>query len=234
MILASCSHFSGFLIFITYASLIFETVGATQISPSISSICLAVLQLVGTMCAARFSDSLGRRRLLIISLLGSSFGMVSFALYSYLKQNGYTISAFEWVPVTSLSFLIFISAAGIVPSRILVTVESMPSKVINQEFSLILNKIEYESNSQFQIRPVGLAIGNVFFSITSFTCLKLFPILMVKIGLHSCMLILAAFCALGSLYVLFVLKETKGISLDTVLSQEKKSTETLETIVNGR
>lgn len=38
----------------------------------------------------------------------------------------------------------------------------------------------------------------------------------------------------GAVYVFFVLKETKGISLDTVSSKEKKSIETLETIVNGR
>lgn len=121
MTIACLAHLSGFLIFISYASLIFDNVGVTKISPSVSSICLAILQLVGTLCTTKFSDSLGRRALLIISLLGSSFGMLSFALYSYLKQNGYTLSAFEWVPVTSLSFVIFISSAGIVPLMFLVT-----------------------------------------------------------------------------------------------------------------
>lgn len=80
---------------------------------------------------------------------------------------------------------------------------------------------------------------------------------MLIIGLHGCMLFLSAACSLGkknheiddyyipnemtfypqssgAVYVFFVLKETKGISLDTVSSKEKKSTETLETFVNGR
>lgn len=79
---------------------------------------------------------------------------------------------------------------------------------------------------------------------------------MLIIGLHGCMLFLSTACSLGkknheiddyyiplmilyphssgAVYVFFVLKETKGIPLDTVSSKEKKSTETLETIVNGR
>lgn len=48
----------------------------------------------------------------------------------------------------------------------------------------------------------------------SFGLLKLFPIFMVIIDLHGCMAFLATFCVLGSLYVYFIVKETKGIALD--------------------
>lgn len=113
--IACLAHMTGFLIFISYATLIFEKVGATQIDPAISSISLAILQLVGTLCTTKFSDSLGRKALLIISLLGSAFGMLSFALYSFLKQSGYALTTFQWVPVVSLSFNIFIASAGVVP-----------------------------------------------------------------------------------------------------------------------
>lgn len=131
MTIASMAHISGFLIFISYSSLIFEKVGAQKIDPAISSISLAVLQLVGTLCTTRFSDSLGRKALLIISLSGSAFGMLSFAAYSYLKQLGYVTSpSLEFVPVVALSFVIFISSSGIVPLMFLVTVESMPAKVV--------------------------------------------------------------------------------------------------------
>lgn len=129
IILASLAHLTGFLVFITYAVLIFERVGATQIDPYVSSITIAIVQIIGTLCTTTFSDSLGRKALLIISLLGSAFGLLSFASYSYLKQNGYELSAFEWVPVISLSFVIFTASTGVVPLMFTCMVEHLPSKV---------------------------------------------------------------------------------------------------------
>lgn len=129
--MSSLGHFTGFLVFITYAAHIFEQVGASQIDPYISSIAIAVVQLIGTFCTTRFSDTLGRKALLIISLLGSSFGMITFAVYSYLKHNGYQLSSFEWVPVASLSFVIFIASSGVVPLMFLCTAEGLPSKVVD-------------------------------------------------------------------------------------------------------
>lgn len=127
--------------FITYAAHIFEQVGASQIDPYISSICIAVVQLIGTLCTTRFSDTLGRKALLITSLLGSAFGMITFATYSYLKHNGYELSAFEWVPVVSLSFVIFIASSGVVPLMFLCTAEGLPAKVLKRkEFCFIKKK----------------------------------------------------------------------------------------------
>ncbi|XP_055295471.1 facilitated trehalose transporter Tret1-like isoform X2 [Sitodiplosis mosellana] len=145
--LSSLGHLTGFLVFITYAAHIFEQVGASQIDPNVSSIAIAVVQLVGTLCTTRFSDTLGRKALLITSLLGTAFGMIIFALYSYLKYNGYTLSAFEWVPVASLSFVIFTASSGAVPLIFLCTAEGLPSK----------------------IRTVGMTICMVLFLIENFS-----------------------------------------------------------------
>lgn len=49
----------------------------------------------------------------------------------------------------------------------------------------------------------------------SFTILKMFPILMASIGLHATMLIFSATCSLGAIYVILVIDETKGISLES-------------------
>lgn len=72
---------------------------------------------------------------------------------------------------------------------------------------------------KFQIRTVGMTICMVCMNITSFICLKLFPILMTIIGLHGCMLTLATACIIGSSYVYFAVKETKGISMDSIGSK---------------
>lgn len=122
-------HLTASLVIVTYAVVIFKQVGVEHFDPYYSSITIAVMQIVGTLCTTQLSDSMGRKILLIISLLGSAFGLFAFSLYSYLKHNGHDLSAFEWLPVTSLSFVIFIASAGVVPLVFVVTVENLPTKV---------------------------------------------------------------------------------------------------------
>lgn len=129
IIIGIFAQLTGYLVFITYAGHIFKQVGASQIDPNVSSIAIAVMMLCGTLCTTRFSDTLGRKALLIISLAGSAFGLLVFALYSYLQQNKYDLSGFEWVPVTSLSFCIFISSSGVVALIFVCVVENLPTKV---------------------------------------------------------------------------------------------------------
>lgn len=137
--LACLAYLTGYLVFTTYAVVIFKEAGSTYIDPYVSSISLAVLQLIGNLCTASLSDSLGRKKLLIISLLGSAIGMYTFALYLYVRFCGYDITTFEWVPVVSLSFVIFISSAGVVPLMFLCMVENVPFKVRTSIFDKIFS-----------------------------------------------------------------------------------------------
>lgn len=131
-LLASLAYTTGFLVFSTYAVLIFKEAGATNINPNISAISMAVLQMIGNLCTASFSDSLGRRTLLICSLLGSAFGIFTFALYCYTRSIGYDVVAFEWIPVLCLSFVLFSASVGVVPLVFICMVEHMPFKVNNK------------------------------------------------------------------------------------------------------
>lgn len=68
---------------------------------------------------------------------------------------------------------------------------------------------------------MGMTICNVSMNTVNFITLKLFPILMASIGLDGCLCILATCCTLGTFYVFFAIKETKGLSLET--TQKKKN-----------
>ncbi|XP_055295469.1 facilitated trehalose transporter Tret1-like [Sitodiplosis mosellana] len=192
VILAWLTQLTGGFTFVTYAVLIFEKVGVSHIDPYIASITLAIVQIMGSFFTTQLSDHLGRKFLVLTSLFGSAFGLFSFALYAYLSHIGFDLSSFDWMPVVCLSFVIFIASAGVIPLAIVCTVENLPSK----------------------IRTLGLTISTFGYNIACFTCLKLFPILMSIIGLHGCMLIYAVTCTLGALFVLTVMEETKGRSLD--------------------
>lgn len=137
-VLVVLAFMTGFLVFATYAVVIFKEAGAININPHISAISMATLQLIGNLCTATFSDSLGRKALLIVSLLGSSCGIYTFAFYCYLKSIGFDVTAFEFVPVASLLFAIFSASTGVVPLMYLCIIEHIPSEV----FTSVTNQIE--------------------------------------------------------------------------------------------
>lgn len=110
----------------------FAKVG-THLDPYMSSIMLAVAQILGSIATTYLADKLGRKMLILVSLMGSACGLLVTALYYYLTLNGYDLSAFAWIPVASLSFVIFISAAGITPLMDVCAVEYLPKKVCKIE-----------------------------------------------------------------------------------------------------
>lgn len=145
IILANLSHLTGSFVLITYAALIFKRVGVTHIDPYTSSIAIAIVQIIGVFCTSTLIETLGRRKLLICSCLGSACGLLSFALFSYLKSNGYALTAFEWLPVTTLSFVILAAASGVVPLTPICIVENLPSKVliIQMQFPFSIIKLSF-------------------------------------------------------------------------------------------
>ncbi|XP_031637651.1 facilitated trehalose transporter Tret1-like [Contarinia nasturtii] len=198
--LAWLSQFPGSITFLNYAVLIFEKSGPSKIDPYTSSIISAIAQIIGCFFSAKLADSLGRKLLMIISFLGSATGLFVYALYLYLIQNGYSLSSFSWLPVTSVSFIMFISSAGIYTLYSVCFIEYLPSK----------------------IRTIGLTICVLSMYISAFIFVKMFPIILTLIDLYGCMIILMVGCVVAAFFVIFVLDETKGQTLDTIQSTEKK------------
>lgn len=131
------SHVTAGFTIISYAVTIFEKAG-TSFNPNVSSILLAVSLIFGSSATGLF-DRFGRKLLNLISLMGSAVGLFSTSLYHYLYMHGFDLSAFAWVPVISLSFVIFISSAGIMPLTFICSVENFPKKVYYFSFFYYLN-----------------------------------------------------------------------------------------------
>lgn len=91
--------------------MVFYAVGA-DMDPYVSSIMVAVALIFGALLTTYLADKLGRKILNFGSLFGSAIGLFTVSIYHYLNINGYDMSNFHWVPVLSLSFVIFISSAG--------------------------------------------------------------------------------------------------------------------------
>lgn len=95
----------------TYAVTIFKITNTT-IDEHFSSIVLSLMFIVGSFLSSYLADIIGRKILNITSLAGSALGLFTLSIYYKFHINGYDVSEFQWVPVVSLSFVIFISSAG--------------------------------------------------------------------------------------------------------------------------
>lgn len=132
--------------------------------------------------------------LLLFSLSGTVLGQISLAVYMFLNDLDYDLTLFRWVPVASLAFSIFIGSIGVIPLSSLCTVEVMPAK----------------------IRTIGISVNTVAMNISSFVMTRYFPLMSSMIGLNGCLMVMAGICISGILFVIFVLEETNGKSLDSL------------------
>lgn len=64
-----------------------------------------------------------------ISCVGASLFFFVLATYSYYRTSGADVRGFEFVPILSLSLVIFIESLGIIALPFLITTELMPNKV---------------------------------------------------------------------------------------------------------
>ncbi|XP_055307285.1 facilitated trehalose transporter Tret1-like, partial [Sitodiplosis mosellana] len=186
------SWFTQVTVLMYYASLIFKLSGSV-FSVDVSAIILAIVQIIGGLTSTQFGDTFGRKTTFFISLLGSAFGLFIFSTYLYFLHHGYGLSKCTWLPVVCLSFVMFISTAGILALVHTCIVENFPPK----------------------IRPAGMVFYSMINGLVTFIVGKSFPILLEVIHLHGFMFLLAVNCSFGLIFVAFM-KETKGTSLDNI------------------
>lgn len=79
--------------------------------------------------------------LLVSSALGTGIGLLVLAAYNYAKVLGYPVYEFNWIPLASFSFVIFISNCGILSVPFLVIAEILPLKVRIDELRRLKCKI---------------------------------------------------------------------------------------------
>lgn len=120
--------FTAHFTIISYSVIIFQK-AESSIDPHLSSILLAIILITGSLLTTFLADVLGRKLLIIISVFGSAVGLFSLALYQYLSLIGFDLTSFELVPVISISFVIFMSAVGIMPLALVSSVEHLRPKV---------------------------------------------------------------------------------------------------------
>lgn len=198
---------------INYTGTIFQQSGS-ELDSNTCSIIVAAIQVAGVYTSSMLVDRVGRKALLLISTSGAAIALAMLGTFSYLHRLGVDVQAFDFVPLVSFSFYVFITCIGIMPLPFVILAEILPPKVSYLDTFSFVYLIERFSFAQ--IREIGSTICMVSISVFAFISLQTFPMLIDNFGLHVAMGVCCAVCLLGILFVVFILKETKGKNLNTL------------------
>jgi MFS family permease len=193
------SEASGFFAVLQYTATIFEESGS-NFTPNESTIIVASLQILGILVSFFIVDKCGRKVLLLISTVGMGLGMTGIAVYSYLDSTGVNVAEFNWLPVVSLSFAIFIVNIGLVGIPFFIIPEILPKKILS----------------------IGNLICMEVYNIAALVVLKITPVMIEDIKIYGTMGTFAIICFAGSVVMLIFLPETKGKDL-TLLNVESNT-----------
>ena len=191
-------RFSGVAAFNFYAVPIFQESFGNDLwlNPHLAAVITGTVQLLASALSGLLSDLVGRLPLLLLSSFLMSAALAAFGFYSFYKDiiNDY-VAFSDWIPL--LAVLTFAAAFSLGPNPIswLLVGEMFP--------------LEY--------RGLGTSLTTAFSYICAFVGVKTFVDLQEALGLHGTFWTYAIISALGFLFAMVFVPETKGQNLDEMM-----------------
>jgi hypothetical protein len=93
---------------------------------------------------------------MIISTVGCCISLSLLGTYSYLKDNGYDMAPYAWLPLTCLSLFMLVGSLGVFSLHFTIISEVLAQKVVCLLIGIELNKFDDFFILHFQIRGVVL------------------------------------------------------------------------------
>nr|CAD7427427.1 unnamed protein product [Timema monikensis] len=184
---------SGVNAVIFYTSNIFTEAGS-DIKPAIATIIVGVIQVIATFISSLCIDKLGRRILLIASDAVMTICSAVLGVFFYLKHNGNDVSNIGWLPLVSVCLFIVMFSFGFGPIPWLMVGELFPN----------------------QIKGTASSIACLLNWFLSFLVTKFFSDMVTAFGIYTTFWIFSAISCLGTIFVFFIVPETKGKSLEEI------------------
>lgn len=192
-------QFGGVNAIIFYTSNIFNQ-AHINFDAKIASIIVAIMQVVATFISSLVVDKAGRKMLLIGSTIVMSISCLLLGLFFTLRdrinidQN--TIDSLGFLPVLSLSFYIIAFSLGLGPIPWII-----PSEIFTPD-----------------IKGIASSVAGSFNWFLAFFITKFYLDVQHLIGQDTSFYIFSVVSLIGSLFVYFILPETKGKSSEEIQS----------------
>ncbi|XP_063709675.1 facilitated trehalose transporter Tret1-like [Culicoides brevitarsis] len=185
---------SGTVVLVNYAVKIFDE-ASSHLSSIVSSIIVALIQLIGSYIATLLVERTGRKTLLIASSLGCFLSLTVMGSYYYLKNLDLDMKHFTIVPLLSFSVLVLFSAIGLAGVPFVVIAEIVPERMRGPMFTVCL----------------------VIFSGLGAIVMTYFIPLVSSVGMHGCIWLYAVCSIIAcTITVLFIPETKKDVATTTI------------------
>lgn len=184
--LMMCQQFSGVVAIVFFTVQIFNDAGSS-LSPNLSTIMVGAVQLAVTYLSSLLVDRAGRKILMIISEAVMCICMGIMGLYYYFKAS-YDVESYGWVPLVSVNMFIASFGIGAAPIPWIILGEILPNSVKSSASAIVVT----------------------FLWFLVFCVSKFFQNFLDIFGSAVTFWIFGSCCALGVIFVIKFVPETKG------------------------
>ncbi|XP_015120401.1 facilitated trehalose transporter Tret1 [Diachasma alloeum] len=185
---------SGVNAIIFYSGSIFEAAGSTMDS-NISTIVVGVMQVIAVFVSTLVVDKLGRRLLLLVSVAAMAVSALVLGVYFNLKKNDNPVTEdIGWLPLLAVCVFIILFSLGFGP---------IPWMMIGEIFAP-------------QVKGIAGSSACLFNWLMAFVVTRFYSPVDAALGSDWTFWIFAIICAVGVAFVLLVVPETKGKSLEEI------------------
>lgn len=186
-------QFSGIFVMVYYAVDIVQSAGIT-IDPYLGAVLIGLTRLLGSLLVAVVSRKYGRRIPSIVSGAGMTLFMTCLSIYLFMVDRNVVMYDRGFFPVVCVLMFIFLSTLGFLSIPFAMIGEIYPNKVKDM------------------LSGLTTCLAYIFSSVT----IKTYPDMLLLMGKHGVFLFYAIVSFCGTLFVLFLLPETKGKSLHEI------------------
>lgn len=157
------------------------------------------LLFIGSLISLTIIDKFSRKFLYSITTVGNIIGLLAMAIFSYCKTYA-DVSGFKFIPVASLSLIIFSASVARLPLTFIMMAEIMPQN----------------------IRSFGVSVCQTFNWILAFVLLRFFKVIVDVLRFHVCMFLFCAVAFFGMIFVIVFVPESKNRSFEEIESSLMK------------
>ncbi|XP_053970928.1 facilitated trehalose transporter Tret1-like [Hylaeus volcanicus] len=186
-------QFSGVNTVIFYASDIFKSAG-NSLKPEYSTILVGVMQVLAVFVSTLIIDHLGRRILLLASIIFLFLTSFALGVYFYLHDNTDDTSSIEWLPLASICIFIIMFSLGFGP---------IPWMMMGEIFGP-------------EVKGIASSTATLLNWVMVFIITKFYINLKEAIYESGTFWLFSVICAIGIFFVYFLVPETKGKSLEKI------------------